>query len=50
MFGNSVLMRLIRDTYLVSAVPTVVIGSKKRQIDMVPAEAYWQDLAAFGVE
>ena len=38
------------DTYLVSAVPTVIIGGKKRQIGMVPAEAYWQDLAELGVE
>ncbi len=38
------------DTYLVSAVPTVIIGDKKRQIGMVPAEAYWQDLAGLGVE
>lgn len=38
------------DTYLVSAVPTVIIGGKKRQIGMVPAEAYWQDLAELGAE
>jgi predicted DsbA family dithiol-disulfide isomerase len=29
------------DTYLVSAVPTVIIGGKKRQIGMVPTDAYW---------
>lgn len=38
------------DTYLVSGVPTVIIGGKKRQIGMVPAEAYWQDLAELGAE
>jgi predicted DsbA family dithiol-disulfide isomerase len=38
------------DTYLVSAVPTVIMGGKKRQIGMVPAEAYWQDLADLGLD
>ena len=38
------------DTHLVSAVPTVIMGGKRRQIGMVPEEAYWQDLAALGLE
>ena len=37
------------DTYLVSAVPTVLIGGKRRQIGMVPADAYLGDLAALGI-
>ena len=37
------------DTYFVSAVPTVLIGGKRRQIGMVPAETYLEDLAALGV-
>lgn len=37
------------DSYLISAVPTVIMGGKKRQIGMVPAEAYWQDLADLGL-
>ena len=36
------------DTYFVSAVPTVLIGGKRRQIGMVPAETYLEDLAALG--
>lgn len=38
------------DTYLISAVPTVIIGGKKRRIGMVPAEEYLADLASLGVE
>ena len=37
------------NTYFVSAVPTVLIGGKTRQIGMVPAEAYLEDLARLGV-
>ena len=37
------------DTYFVSAVPTVLIGGKRRQIGMVPAKTYLEDLAALGV-
>ena len=37
------------DKYFVSAVPTVLIGGKRRQIGMVDAEAYLQDLAILGV-
>lgn len=37
------------DTYFVSAVPTVLIGGKRRQIGMVPAETYLEDLATLGV-
>ena len=37
------------DTYLVSAVPTVIMGGKRRQVGMVPEEAYWQDLADLGL-
>ena len=37
------------DTYFVSAVPTVLIGGKTRQIGMVSAEAYLGDLATLGV-
>ena len=38
------------DTYFVSAVPTVLIGGKTRQIGMVPATTYLQDLARLGLE
>ena len=38
------------ETYMVSAVPTVLIGGERRQMGMVPAEAYLQDLAALGIE
>ena len=38
------------DTYLISAVPTVIIGGKRRRIGMVPADEYLVDLAALGVK
>jgi predicted DsbA family dithiol-disulfide isomerase len=38
------------DTYLISAVPTVIIGGKKRRIGMVPTDEYLVDLAALGVK
>lgn len=38
------------DTYLISAVPTVIIGGKKRRIGMVPAEEYLADLATLGLK
>ena len=38
------------DTYFVSAVPTVLIGGKTRQIGMVPATVYLEDLARLGLE
>ena len=37
------------NTYFVSAVPTVLIGGKRRQIGMVPAATYLEDLATLGV-
>ena len=37
------------DTYLISAVPTVIIGGKRRRIGMVPADEYLADLATCGV-
>lgn len=38
------------DTYLISAVPTVIIGGKKRRIGMAPTDEYLTDLAALGVK
>jgi len=38
------------ETYFVSAVPTVIIGGKRRRIGMVPSEEYLQDLAILGVK
>jgi predicted DsbA family dithiol-disulfide isomerase len=37
------------ETYLVTAVPTVIIGGKKRRVGMVPAEDYLADLTALGL-
>ena len=37
------------DTYFVSAVPTVLIGAKRRQIGMVAAATYLEDLATLRV-
>jgi predicted DsbA family dithiol-disulfide isomerase len=38
------------ETYFISAVPTVVIGGKRRRIGMVPADEYLADLATLGVK
>jgi predicted DsbA family dithiol-disulfide isomerase len=38
------------ETYYVTAVPTVIIGGKRRRIGMVPSEEYLQDLAILGVK
>lgn len=38
------------DTYLISAVPTVIIGGKRRRVGMVPADEYLTDLASLGVK
>ena len=38
------------ETYLISAVPTVIIGGKRRRIGMVPIDDYLADLAVFGVK
>jgi predicted DsbA family dithiol-disulfide isomerase len=37
------------ENYFVSAVPTVIIGGKRRRIGMVPAEEYLADLAVLGL-
>jgi predicted DsbA family dithiol-disulfide isomerase len=37
------------DTYFVSAVPTVMVGGKRRRIGMVPPEEYLADLAFLGL-
>jgi len=38
------------ETYLISAVPTVIIGGRRRRIGMVPADDYLADLAMLGVK
>lgn len=38
------------ETYFVSAVPTVIIGGKRRRIGMVPTDEYLADLAVLGVK
>lgn len=38
------------ETYYVTAVPTVIIGGKRRRIGMVPPEEYLADLAILGLK
>jgi predicted DsbA family dithiol-disulfide isomerase len=38
------------EDYLVTAVPTVIIGGKRRRVGMVSTEDYLADLAMLGVE
>ena len=38
------------DTYYVTAVPTVLIGGKRRRIGMVSSEEYLADLAVLGLK
>ena len=38
------------EDYLISAVPTVIIGGKRRRIGMVSTDEYLADLASLGVK